>query len=163
VDAIVRSYFVAERDLGLFLAVAGVASLAFAAVLYRSQTGAFLGGFLVALGVVGCGSVLGGAALAARSHRQATELAALATTDPKALAAAELPRMARVNANWPRAKALWAVVIVLCLGVLFVVPRDGARSLALVLLVTASALMVIDSLGERRAQVYTEHVRSLER
>jgi hypothetical protein len=162
-SAAVRSYFLAERDLGIFLSIAGVVALAIVATLYGSHTNGFQWGVAFPLTIVGLAASFGGGSLAARSRRQAASFAELAASDPAQLAAEELPRMARVNANWPRVKALWGVTIVLSLATLLGVRNEGARGTALVFLATASVLMVIDTLAERRALVYTAHLRALER
>jgi hypothetical protein len=98
----------------------------------------------------------GGAFLAVRSDRQIAELAARYEQDPRALVAEEVPRMAKVNANWPRVKLTWTVVIAVALVLLMVVRRDWASGLGLALLLLSIILFFTDIFAERRAAPYTK-------
>jgi hypothetical protein len=152
---VLQEYFRGEKQVGIALAVLGVALLAAAFWVFRTQTGSFAWGLLVPLAVVGLAFGGGGAFLAARSDRQITELAAQYEKDADALFAAEVPRMAKVNANWPRLKAVWAVVTVVALVLILAVRRDWAPALGLALLVVTTTLLFTDVFAERRARIYS--------
>lgn len=152
--AVLDSYFRAERDLGLALALVGLCCLAAAVWVWRTQEGGFAWGLLVPIGVVGLAFAGGGGFLAQRSAKQQVDLAAQLSSAPQAFFAEELPRMEKVNQLWPRAKLAWTVAIVAALVLLMVVKRDWAHGLGLGLLLLATVLFFVDVFGERRAAVY---------
>lgn len=152
---ILQEYFRGERQTGIALAVAGVGLLGGAFWVLRTQSGAFAWALLVPLALAGLAFAGGGAALAVRSDRQITELAARYEKDPGALVAEEVPRMAKVNANWPRVKAVWTVVILVSLVLLMAVRREWASGLGLALLLVSTILFFTDVFASRRAEPYT--------
>jgi len=158
-----QTYFRAERDVGLALAVLGVVFLAAAVWVHRTQTGGFALGLLVPAALVGLAFTAGGLFLANRSQLQIAAFAERAEQAPAAFLADELPRMERVNANWPRIKLVWTLGIVAALVLLQVVRREWATGLGLALLVTLGVLFCVDVFAERRAEVYTAALRDLER
>jgi hypothetical protein len=159
--ALLEEYFRAEKHLGIALAVLGVALLAAAVWVFRTQTGAFAWWLLVPLALLGIAFGGGGAFLANRSHHQITDLAAQFERAPRAFVAAEVPRMERVNANWRRAMTAWAVVIAIALVLILAVRRDWSSGLGLALLLMATTLYFVDVFAERRALVYTEALRKV--
>jgi hypothetical protein len=152
---VLQEYFRGEKQLGIALAAAGVGLLAFAFWVFRTQTGGFMWGLLVPFVLVGLAFGGGGTFLAMRSDRQITELAARYEKDPNALLAAEGPRMERVNANWPRVKIAWTVIIGVALVLLHAVRREWASGLGLALLAIMTVLFFTDVFAERRAAIYT--------
>lgn len=158
-----QSYFRAERDLGLALAVVGLLFLAGAVWVHRTQSGGFAWGLLVPAAVVGLAFSLGGVFLAQRSHGQITSLAEQAERAPATFLADEVPRMERVNANWPRVKMVWTVGLLVALLLLQVVRREWATGLGLALLATLGVLFFVDVFAERRAEAYTEALRDAAR
>jgi hypothetical protein len=154
-------YFRGERDTGAFVVVFGLAVLGFAAWVLRSQQGAFRWSLAVPLLLIGLGGAVGGAVLAVRSTRQADSLAALQRSDPQRFVSEECPRMARVNANWPRLKLAWAVIAAICAAVLVLVKRDGVTGAALVMLWAMGLLMLLDTFAERRAAIYSAELAKL--
>jgi hypothetical protein len=156
-----HTYFRGEKQIGLFLVPLGIAFIAFAAWLYRTQSGGFMWGLVVPFALIGAGAGLGGAGLAIRTDRQVAALERLYRDAPGTLVAEETPRMERVNRNWPRFKATWAVVIVAALLVLFTVKRDWVHATALALLVVCAMAMMLDTFAERRARLYTQHLEQL--
>jgi hypothetical protein len=158
-----QAYFRGEQHLGIGLAVVGVLALAAAFWVWRTQAGAFAWALLIPLALVGAGAGIGGAAFAVKTPAQAARLAAQLETEPQALVTAEVSRMAKVNANWPRLETAWSIVIAAALVLLLFVHRDWASGLGLALLLTATMLFVVDIFAERRASVYTaalEHART---
>jgi hypothetical protein len=160
-----QSYFGAERLTGIVLAVYGVALFGFATFLYHAHSGQFMWSLAVPLAIIGLLAAGGGGWLAAKTGPQLAALKAMAGPD---LLAAELPRMAKVNANWLRLEITWTVIIVGSLAMLWLGKRPGlaergewTTGLSLALLIAASSAMVLDVLAERRAKVYTAALERL--
>lgn len=160
---VLQEYFRGEKQVGVMLAVVGAAFLAGAVWVFRTQAGGFAWGLAVPLVLVGLAFGGGGTFLALRSDRQITELSARYQSEPDAFLADEVPRMERVNANWPRVKIAWTAVITVALVLLMAVRRDWASGVGLALLLVMTVLFFTDVFAERRAAVYTralEHARS---
>jgi hypothetical protein len=158
---ILLEYFRGEKQVGIALAVVGVGLLAFAGWVFRTQTGGFAWGLAVPFLLFGLAFGGGGTYLALRTDRQVADLTAKYEKDPRTLLAVEVPRMERVNANWPRVKITWTVVIGVALVLLFAVRRDWASGLGLALLAVSTILFFTDVFAERRALVYTEALGKL--
>jgi len=152
---ILVTYFRGEKQLGIAVAVAGVALAAFCAYFARSESGSFATAMLIPFGLVAVACIGGGPFLAIRSDRQIEELSAMHARDPAALVAAEVPRMDKVNANWPRLKAAWTVGIVLALVLIHGAKREWSTGLGMALLVIFALVFTIDVFAERRAEIYT--------
>jgi len=158
-----QTYFAGEKVTGVVFACYGVLLIGAAIGLYRVDSGPFAWGFLVPIGVVGLGGLVGGAVLAAKTGPQLDALVSLYQTDADAFVAQELPRMRKVNANWPRLEMVWTAIIAVALAVIWTGWREWATGLALALLVGAASAMVLDVFAERRARVYTTHLEALGR
>lgn len=155
-----QTYFAAEKLTGTLLAIYGVVLLGVAAYLHQTHTGGFMWGIVVPLGILGLGATLGGVGLAIKTGPQ---LAALQALGPADLMVQELPRMAKVNANWARLEATWTAIIAISLVMLWTSGREWVTGLALALLVAASSAMVLDVFAERRAKIYTAALEQLAR
>lgn len=153
---VLHEYFRGEKQIGITLAVIGVGFVAGAVWVLRTQTGAFAWALGAPILVVGLAFGGGGAYLAIRTDKQVAELEAQLQRDASVVYARELPRMAKVNANWPRLKIAWTVIIAVALVLLMAVPRDWAHGLGLALLAVTTILFFTDVFAERRAIVYTE-------
>jgi hypothetical protein len=158
-----QAYFAGEKVTGVVFACYGALLLGAAIGLYRVDSGPFAWGFLVPIGVVGLGALVGGAVLAAKTGPQLDALVSLYQTDADGFIAQELPRMRKVNANWPRLEMTWTVIIVASLAVIWTGWREWASGVALALLVAAASAMVLDVFAERRARVYTAQIEALTR
>jgi hypothetical protein len=152
------SYFGAERLTGIVFAAYGVVLFGFAAFLYHAHDGPFMWSIAVPLAIIGLLAAGGGGWLAAKTGPQLEALRALPAPD---LLAAELPRMAKVNANWLRLEIAWTVIIVGSLAMMWLGRREWTSGLSLALLIAASSAMVLDVLAERRAKVYTAALERL--
>lgn len=75
---------------------------------------------------------------------------------PAALLAIEVPRMARVNANWPVLLATWCGLLGLGLALRFGVRRAWAEGLGTALVLVGALGVLIDTVSARRARPYTE-------
>ena len=158
---VMHGYFRGERQIGLALVVVGLALVGFALWVWRTQSGSFATGLLVPLAIAGAGAAIGGPVLVVRTDRQVPDLQARYQADPAAMADAELARMARVNANWPRLKAGWTVLTLAALVLLMGVKRDWATGLGLALLILVAVIFTTDVFAERRALVYTAALEQL--
>jgi hypothetical protein len=153
-----QSYFGAERLTGIVFAAYGVVLFGFAAFMYHAHSGQFMWSLAVPLAILGLLAAGGGGWLAAKTGPQLAALQAMAAPD---LLATELPRMAKVNANWLRLEITWTVIIASSLAMLWLGKRDWTTGLSLALLVAATSAMVLDVLAERRAKVYTAALERL--
>ena len=77
------------------------------------------------------------------------------------MVAEELPRMRKVNANWPRLVATWATLVVVGLGLRFGLRADWAHGLGPALLLMGAVGFLVDGFAERRARPYTVALETL--
>lgn len=162
VDAM-RDYFAGEKAAGLLLASAGVLFLAATAYAARTHTGGFMLGLAIPLGIVGLAALVGGIVLFAKTGPQVDALVELYNRSATDFLAQELPRMQKVNANWPRLETVWTIMIAVALGSIWLSSRDWLHGLALALLVVGTTAMCTDVISERRARVYTARIEALGR
>jgi len=148
-------YFRGERNFGIALAVLGLVMMAAAAWIWRAHAAPFKWWLLVPFAVVGVGASVGGALFALKTERQVARLVDQVAKDEPATAGAELARMEKVNANWPRLKLGWTALTALALVLLMVVKKEWASGLGLALMTLATVLFFTDVFAERRAAPYT--------
>lgn len=67
--------------------------------------------------------------------------------------------MEKVNANWPRLKLAYAIIVVISLALFFLVNKDWVTGLALALILICSILLAVDVFAQKRAIIYTEQIR----
>ncbi len=151
-----QTYFRGEKHVAFFLVGLGIVLAAFAAWVWRTQSGPFAWWLLTPLALVGVGAAIGGGVFAMKTERQVTELTAGLESDRKATVASERARMAKVNANWPRLKVAWGVITLVALVLLLGVKRDWSNGLGLALMLLMAVLFCVDVFAERRAVPYTE-------
>lgn len=151
-----QTYFRGERHVAFFLVGLGVALAAFAAWVWRTQSGPFAWWLLTPLALVGIGAAIGGTVFALKTERQVAELTSQLESDREATVAAERARMEKVNANWPRLKLAWGAVTLVALVLLLAVKRDWSTGLGLALMLLIAVLFCVDVFAERRAAPYTE-------
>lgn len=158
--AALETYFRGERATGMLLVPVGLLLLALAFWCWRNEPGAFGLSLAIPLAVLGLAGAAGGAGLAIKTDAQVSALIAQHAREPGPMAQAELVRMERVNANWPRLKAAWLVVGLIALGLLMLGGREWTHGLGLALIAACALLFFVDTFAERRAEPYT---RALER
>jgi predicted transporter len=141
------------------LIVLGIAVLVFAGYLWQAHRDSLAYGMLIPLLIFGLAGIGGGAGLAYRTNRQIAELTNLYQVDKQAFAAQEEARMQKVNANWPRLKLSYAVIIFISLGLFFLVKKDWMTGLTLALILICSMLLIVDVFAEKRAIIYTEQIK----
>lgn len=159
---VMHSYFRGERIEALyFILPLGVALLAFAAVALRAERGGFAWGLAVPLALFGLVAIGTGAAIGLRTPGQVAELEAEYETDSGAMLAKELPRMEKVNANWPRLIGAWAALLLIGLGLRFGLKADWAHGVGPALILIGACGFLIDGFAERRARPYTAALEAL--
>lgn len=156
----IDTYFRGEKMVAFGLIALGIALLAVAAWVWRTQEGPFATALIVPLALVGIGAPIGGALFAWKTDRQVAELHEALEAEPEATLEAERARMEKVNANWPRLKLAWGALAIVALVLLLVVKREWATGLGLALMLLVTALFFVDVFAERRAEPYAEALDS---
>jgi len=155
-------YFKGEKHLGFFLVGLGVAVLIFAGYLWQSHKGGLAYGMIIPLLIFGLAGIGGGGGLAYRTNKQISELTSLYQSDKQAFAAQEQSRMEKVNANWPRLKLAYAIIVIISLALFFIVKKDWVTGLALALILICAFLLIVDVFAEKRAIIYTEQIKLID-
>jgi hypothetical protein len=159
---VMHSYFRGERIEALYFIVPiGVAMLAFAAVTLRAERGGFAWGLAVPLVLFGLIAIGTGAAVGLRAPGQVSGIEAAYEADPGAMLAKELPRMQKVNANWPIYVGTWTALVLIGLGVRFGLKADWAHGVGPALILIGAMGFLIDGFAERRARLYTAALEAL--
>jgi hypothetical protein len=160
--SIMQSYFRGERVESLYFVVpAAIAMLVLAYVGLRIEKGEFgyaLGIPLLIFGLVALGT---GLSVGLRTPRQVQQLEQAYAASPATMVAAELPRMQKVNDNWPKYIAVWLVCVIAGLALRFLVSRDWAHGLGPALVFVGACGLLIDGFAERRARPYTAALSNL--
>ena len=159
---IMHAYFRGERVEALcFIVPIGVAMLAFAAVTLRAERGGFAWGLAIPLIVFGLFAIGVGAAVGLRTAGQVEAIESGFQLEPSAMLADELPRMQKVNANWPIYIGMWTSMLLVGLGLRFGLKADWAHGVGPALILIGAMGFLIDGFAERRARPYTEALESL--
>jgi hypothetical protein len=148
---VLEAYFRSERAVGFVFLGVGLFSLAFAFWTWRTMEGGFGVGLAIPMLLLGLAGSVGGPMFVVRTERQVAELR---EQSPTKIREVERPRMARVNANWPRFKAAWTALILIALALLWLVKRDFAAGVGLGLILLSGFVFTIDLFAERRAEIY---------
>ena len=159
---IMNSYFRGERIEALcFIVPIGFAMLAFAAVTLRAERGGFAWGLAVPLALFGLFAIGVGAAVGLRTTGQVAAIEASFETDRAAMLAEELPRMQKVNDNWPTYIGMWTALVLLGLGLRFGLKADWAHGVGPAIILIGALGFLIDGFAERRARPYTAALEAL--
>ncbi len=159
---IMHAYFRGERVESLcFIVPIGVAMLAFAAVTLRAERGGFAWGLAMPIIVFGAFAIAVGAAVGLRTAGQVSAIESKFQRDPGAMLADELPRMQKVNANWPIYIGMWTVLVLVGLGLRFGLKSDWAHGVGPALILIGAMGFLIDGFAERRARPYTKALEAL--
>ena len=159
---IMHAYFRGERVEALcFIVPIGVAMLAFAAVTLRAERGAFAWGLAIPLVVFGLFAVGVGAAVGLRTAAQVAGIESGFQDDPEAMLVKELPRMQKVNSNWPTYVGMWTALVLLGLGLRFGLKTDWAHGVGPAFILIGAVGFLIDGFAERRARPYTQALEAL--
>ncbi len=159
---LMHEYFRGERVEALFYILpAGVVLLGLAATALVTDRGGFGYGLAVPLMLFGMALASVGVGIAWRTPGQVAQLEQAFQSDPAAMVAEELPRMQKVNANWPRLVATWAALVVVGLALRFGLKADWAHGLGPALILCGAVGFLVDGFAERRAKPYTEALEAL--
>ncbi|MBW1760861.1 MAG: hypothetical protein JRE45_09170 [Deltaproteobacteria bacterium] len=159
---VMHDYFRGERIESLYFIVPiGIAMVAFAAVTLRAERGGFAWGLAVPLVLFGVFAIGIGAAVGLRTTGQVAELEAGFQSDRGAMVAQELPRMQKVNDNWPLYIGMWTTLVLVGLGLRFGLKADWAHGVGPAIILIGAMGFLIDGFAERRARPYTEALEAL--
>lgn len=155
---VMHEYFRGEKMLAWAFVGLGVPMLGFAIFVFRSQLGGFRLGLAIPLAIVGVLMTAAGPFFAKHNDRLAEDIEQRYSESRAELAEAEAERMAKVNANWPRLKMVWALIAIAAMGMLLFVKQGWSEGLGLALMLIVTVLFFVDVFGERRAVPYTAAV-----
>jgi hypothetical protein len=159
---VMHAYFRGERIEALYFIVPiGVAMVAFAAVTLRAERGGFAWGLAVPFVLFGVFAIGIGAAVGLRTAGQVAAIEAGFESDPSAMVAEELPRMQKVNDNWPIYISMWTALVLVGLGLRFGLKADWAHGVGPAIILIAALGFLIDGFAERRARPYTAALEAL--
>jgi hypothetical protein len=159
---IMHAYFRGERIEALcFIVPIGVAMLAFAAVTLRAERGGFAWGLAIPLVSFGLFAIAVGAAVGLRTTSQVAAIESKFEASPAAMLADELPRMRKVNDNWPIYVVMWTALVLVGLGLRFGSKADWAHGVGPAIILIGALGFLIDGFAERRARPYTEALEAL--
>ncbi len=151
-----QAYFRGERIEALFfIAPAAVILFILAGAALKSEGGPFGIGLAVPLVLFGLVALGTGLAVGFRTPSQVAAIEAELAANPKAMLEKELPRMRKVNANWPMLLGTWAALVVIGLGLRFGLKSDWAHGVGPGLILVGAAGFLIDGFAERRSRPYT--------
>lgn len=160
---VMHAYFRGERIEALYFIVPiGVVMVAFAAVTLRAERGGFAWGLAVPLVLFGLFAIGIGAAVGLRTTGQVAAIDAGFQSDPGAMVAEELPRMRKVNDNWPIYIGMWTALTLVGLGLRFGLKVEWAHGVGPAIILIGALGFLIDGFAERRARPYTEALEILE-
>jgi hypothetical protein len=153
-------YFNGEKNAGLFLAGAGVAIVAAAAVLFRARSD--FRSLAMTLGLLALAEIALGVGLYLRTDPQVSRLVAELGSDAARFSSDEGARMVRVQRNFVVIEYVEvAIILVSAIAALVWKGRPGASGVALGLLISASFLLTFDIIAERRGALYLHAVETL--
>ncbi len=159
---LMHDYFRGERLEALaFILPAGVALVAVGAVMLRGERDAFAWSLAVPAILFGLALIGTGLGVGLRTPAQVAELVQGLASDPAQMLAAELPRMARVNANFRLMFIAFGVLVGAGLLLVYLVRSEWAHGLGIALMVGGALGLLIDGVASRRALPYTAALEQL--
>lgn len=157
-----HEYFNGERvEAFAFIMPAGLVLFVLAGAAMKSGGGPFGLGMAVPCVIFGLVLVGTGLGVGFRTAGQVATLEAELASAPKRMLEKELPRMRRVNANWPLILSVWTVLVVAGLALRFGLKAEWAHGVGPALIVVGAFGFLIDGFAERRARPYTKALESL--
>lgn len=157
-----QTYFSGEKNLGLFLIPFGIIMISFAVYLWYAHRSPFGYGMLVPILLIGIFGIAMGIGLAYQSHQRLIDFPQSYQTDRNAYIEQELPRMEKVMQNFPRLKMAWMMIIIIGLILFFFIKKDWLTGFSLALILICAMFLIIDTFAERRAEIYTEHLKKIQ-
>lgn len=160
--AAVITYFSGEKRESLLFLAAGV--LALLASLFLVRTGSPLRGMAWPLSAVALIQLVVGGTVYARTDAQVRGLHAQLQGDPRAYAAAEVPRMTTVRRSFTVYKTIEMALLTAGLaGIYLFRDRQTLYAVSLGLALQAALMLAFDLAAERRADLYVEQINTLVR
>ena len=159
---ILQAYFRGERiEAFFYILPAGLLLIGMGITALVSDRGAF--GWSMAIPLLLFGLIAAGTGLqvGTRTASQVAALEAQYAQNPAQMLATEIPRMEKVNANWPIYLTTWAALVVIGLVIRFASSSDWAHGLGPALILVGAIGFLIDGFAERRARPYTEALTQL--
>lgn len=157
-----QDYFRGERlEAFFFIAPAGLILFVVAGVALKSQGNAFGVGLAVPLILFGLVAFGTGMAVGLRTPSQIATIESEFAASPKAMVEKELPRMRKVNANWPMYLGVWAGLVILGVALRFGLKADWAHGVGPGIILIGAVGFLIDGFAERRSRPYTAALEAL--
>lgn len=147
-------YFRGERAIGITVLMIGVVVVAALLYLWKGYKEPLGYGLMIPLALLVVAGFGLGPTLIVTSNQRIERFTSLLKTDQAAFVKEEIPRMAKVNANWFPLKVTWAILLLLSLIVIFTVKREFWVGVALGFLVLSTTLFVVDSFAQKRGLRY---------
>ena len=159
---IVDTYFGWEKsESAVFLAL-GFLGIGLGLFFWWYHKSSLLQGAIAPLLILGLISGIVGGTIFFRTDAQVAALKQTYQQDSGRFFTEEQVRMHNVNRNWAIYKIIELVIILAAVILLFLAyRRDFWAGFAMAALLMASALMVLDVIGERNGRWYAEHLQSL--
>lgn len=153
-------YFAGEKAIGYYAIPIGLVTICIAASIYWFYWSNHLArGLFYPLLLVGLVAVGVGGGMYVKSQGDIVRLTIAHEARPLETVQAEVERMAKVNANWMHLKAVWTVLILVGMGVVFGVKHETWEGVALGLLLIGALGFVVDHTAERRALIYAQQLQ----
>ncbi|MEM6292821.1 MAG: hypothetical protein AAGA54_16220 [Myxococcota bacterium] len=159
---VMHTYFRGERiESWFYILPAGLVLLGLAVTAWVSYKDGFGYGLAIPLALFGL--IFAGAAtgIGMRTPGQVQALEQAYADDPAAMVAEELPRMEKVNANWPLALGAWTAFAVIGAALRLGLSADWAHGVGTGLVVVAAVGFLVDGFAERRSHPYTKALETL--
>jgi len=158
---IVDTYFGWEKIESVIFLALGALGISLGLLFWWSQKSSLLLGAIAPLLLLGLISGIVGGTIFFRTDAQVVALKQTYQQDSGRFFKEEQVRMHKVNRNWAIYKIIELVIILAAVILLFFGYRqDFWAGFAIAALLMASALMVLDVIGERNGHWYVEHLQS---
>ena len=158
---IVDTYFGMEKTESVVFLALGALGIGLGLLFWWYHKSSLLQGAIAPLLVLGMISAIVGGTIFFRTDAQVAALKQTYHEDAGRFFTEERARMHKVNRNWAIFKIIELVIILVAVILLFLAyRRDFWAGLAMAALLMASALMVLDVIGERNGRWYAEHLQS---
>jgi hypothetical protein len=157
---IVDTYFGREKSESVVFLALGVLGIGLGLLFWWYDQSSLLQGAIAPLLTLGLISGIVGGTIFFRTDAQVAALKQTYQQDSRRFFAEEQIRMHKVNRNWAIYKIIELAIILAAVILLFVAYRqDFWVGFAIAALLMASALIVLDVIGERNSRWYAEHLQ----
>jgi hypothetical protein len=158
---IVDTYFGWEKSESVVFLALGLLGIVLGLVFWWYYKSSLLQGAIAPLLFLGLISAIVGGTIFFRTDAQLAALKQTYRQDPGRFFSEEQDRMHKVNRNWAIYMIIELLIILAAVILLFLAyRRDFWAGFAMAALLMASALMVLDVIGERNGRWYAEHLQS---